>query len=323
MGRASTPALVLLLLLAGACGPSEPEVQVVVLARLGGAPIELERFQDAALGRTAVSEFPRSGSGFEVFRDRLLKEIVVEEVLLYEARQRGVEPEPAALQLAIKEARDQHLDEPIDERFGAAGSLERQLRRRATLDAIEQMLRQELGAGVGIAKEQVDAALPRLRSSFNEPAKLHVRQVFVPDAETARQVKLELDEGKEFVDLALKHNGSDGDLGWMDRSAVPRLVGQATDGLEAGTFSDVLHSPLGYHIFQLLGRREARAPGEAVLRDRVEQQLRQDAVESRLRAWIASRTDELGLVVDEAEMRRLRCCKIGRPYRVEPDGGSS
>ena len=46
----------------------------------------------------------------------------------------------------------------------------------------------------------------------------------------------------------------------------------------------------------------------------VEEWLVGEAVDSRLRAWLAARTDALGVVVDEDVMRRVTCCREGEPY---------
>ena len=93
-------------------------------------------------------------------------------------------------------------------------------------------------------------------------------------------------------------------------------------GLEVGEFTEIVRSPLGYHLFQLLGRDAAAALPEDEVRLRVEQSLRSEAVESRLRAWIAARSDALGRRVHEDVVADVACCRLGLPYlagRTNPE----
>ena len=165
--------------------------------------------------------------------------------------------------------------------------------------------------------EKVDAAMERFAEHLIQPARIRARQVFVADAETARRVREDLATGAEFETLAQTHNGGDGDMGWMNEGAAPRLLLSATRGLEPGQISGVVQSPIGYHVFQVLDRRSPAPYGEEEARSEVKQRLRAQAGDTRLRAWLAARTDELGFVADEAAINRVRCCRHGLPYLVE------
>lgn len=308
-----------------------------VLARVGTSEIDGDRFFSVARTRSAAGEFPRSGVGFETFRARLLKDLVVEEVLVSEATARGVtvtgEQADEALETALPtlaasapEAAEstqldaQRAEQVVVERFGSVEAYREVLRRRLLQEQVESLVRVELAEGVEVPLAQVDAAMQRFAENLIEPAGLRARQVFVADAQTARKVREELAAGADLASLAQKHNGGDGDMGWMSEGIAPSLLLSATRGLEPGQLSDVVQSPLGYHVFQLMERRSAMPYAETEAREEVERRLRAQAGETRFRAWLASRTDELGLEVNAAEVERIRCCRQGLPYLAAVEG---
>ena len=105
-----------------------------------------------------------------------------------------------------------------------------------------------------------------------------------------------------------------GDLGVMTVESAPTLLVQAAESLKRGEHSAVLRSPLGYHVFLLVARTMGGTVPDDEARASVEGWLLDEAVESRLRLWLAATTDELGLSVDEDVLARVRCCRDGRPY---------
>jgi parvulin-like peptidyl-prolyl isomerase len=186
------------------------------------------------------------------------------------------------------------------------------------VEQIEALLRQELAEGVEVTDEQVSSAMPRYASELGTPARIRVRQLFVTDADKARGLQLELSQGADFGELARRTHGGDGDMGWMDASAAPQVMLDATLGLQPGGVTELVHSPLGYHIFQLLERKEATTMPADEARAEVRRRLRDEAVESRLRAWIAARSDALVVDVDEDAAMRIQCCRMGLPYLRSP-----
>ena len=69
-----------------------------------------------------------------------------------------------------------------------------------------------------------------------------------------------LRDGADFGDVALSMSDAQdaldkGDLGWRKLAEVPGIFVDAVRSLEEGQHSDVIRSPTGYHIVQLLGIR--------------------------------------------------------------------
>lgn len=320
---------VLLLVLLCAC-PS-PSVEGAdadpILARVGSRVIRFHQLQAVAQARGEPGLLPRSGAGWEDLRARLIKERLVEEVLLLEGLDRGLVLADGAVQAEVDRATadvgdDERLAGFMAERHETRDTWVASIERRLRLDAAEAALRAELAAAVTIAPEQIDSARDRLQHHLSRPARLRVRQMFFPDADSARGALLQLQEGADFAELVRSLTGEDGDSGFMSEDAVPPLVLSVTAPLKPGAFTDVVPSPLGYHLYQLLGREEGGPLDEEHAGAEMDRRLRDEAVDSRLKAWLAARTDALGMFVDEDAVALVRCCRQGLPFVGSATEGS-
>ena len=292
------------------------------LASVGHAVIDVDTFLSAARVRAQAAEFPRSGAGFESLRDRIVQELIVEEVLLAEARARELVLTPEELETAHaasaailgEEGGEGELERMITERFGAAEVHDRVLRRRLLVSKVESRLRTELRNGITVTDEQVAAALQRFAPSLLQPARVHCRQIFLESADDAREARRRLASGEAFEALALEYNGADGDMGWVAESSMPPMLAKAIRGLPVGRASDLVRSPLGHHLFQLLGRSPALPLPEDEARATVERFLIDETVDTRFRSWVGTHSDDAGVEIQESTLAALRCCRQGLPY---------
>jgi peptidyl-prolyl cis-trans isomerase C len=315
-------------LLLGACsgGVVGEPARVPRLATLGERGIDVDRFFLDARSRTAPGEFPRSGSGFESFRDRLLRDIVIDELLLIEAVERGIKVSAEEVEALVSESAAA-VDDPeteglefrlLEERYGTPEAYRLVLRRRLLVTRAETAVREQLDRDVEIAPQQLDEALARHAETLVQAERIRARQIFIPEQAMARRLHARLVGGADFETVARKQNGGNGDMGWMDVDSAPPLLVQVSEGMAEGEISDLHHSSLGYHIFQFLGRRPAKPLAPEQARAEIEKLLRGEATESRFRLWLAARTDVLGLSVDEKAVAKLQCCHLGLPYFGKP-----
>jgi len=301
-----------------------------VIATVGASTIDVDAFLTAARVRAEAAEFPRTGAGFEALRDRLVQELIVEEVLVAEARVRGIVVTPAEVAEALgasagivaEEGGDGELERILTDRFGDPAVHERVLRRRLLTAKVETALRAELRDGISVTDEQVAAARERFAPALIQPARVHCRQIFLDSGEAARDVRRRLAAGEEFAALATEYNGGDGDMGWTADTSMPPLLADAIEGLPVGRVSELVRSPLGFHLFQLLGRSPAAPLPEDEAREAVVRFLTDETVDVRFRAWLGTRSDELEVAVSEEALATLRCCRQGVPFVGEPGSES-
>ena len=96
-----------------------------------------------------------------------------------------------------------------------------------------------------------------------------------------REIREQIIAGEEFATLA-RQNSDDantvvggGDLDWVNQGGLPPLMEEVVDGLEINDLSEPFRTEAGWHIVEVLGRREtdlsqeySRMQAENTLRDR-------------------------------------------------------
>jgi len=117
---------------------------------------------------------------------------------------------------------------------------------------------------------------------------VHVRHILVNDEQKAKDLLIAIRVGADFgklaremsSDSALKERG--GDLGFVSRGMLQPDIEKVVFSLKPGEVSEVVKSPLGYHIFKVEEKREPKA---AVLSE-IERDLMQALLAQKVnRAW--------------------------------------
>ncbi|SFD05285.1 peptidyl-prolyl cis-trans isomerase D [Thiohalospira halophila DSM 15071] len=134
----------------------------------------------------------------------------------------------------------------------------------------------------------------------------------------AEAVLEELDEGKEFADLAREHSedrataSEGGDLGWFTRDDLDPAVTDAAFGLERGEVAGPVRSEFGYHLIRLEEVDEAEVPPFAEVRDELARSLRQGRAERRF----VEATEELAnLAYEHADTLQPAADSLGLEIR--------
>jgi peptidyl-prolyl cis-trans isomerase C len=117
-----------------------------------------------------------------------------------------------------------------------------------TADSLTAALKIQMGAAW--EQDQIISAVPTTADQ------VHARQILVFDATLADTIEQKLVSGSDFATLALQYDPqTGGDLGWFPRGYLTQPeVEAAAFSLEAGKYSQVIHSKIGYHIIQVIER---------------------------------------------------------------------
>lgn len=150
----------------------------------------------------------------------------------------------------------------------ALATITAELGGRSALDAwlqVNQYTPDQLRAA--LAAEQLRAQMMAQVTAAVPPTaeQVHARDILLTDAGTATTVLGLLQSGSDFALLALNYSrdlgsrAGGGDLGWFPRGTLTQPeVEAAVFALEPGQTSEVIASPLGFHIVQVLERDPAR-----------------------------------------------------------------
>lgn len=179
-----------------------------------------------------------SGKKFkEAELQRVLEELIDEELLLQEAKRQGLDK-----------------DADIQERVKA-------YEKRLIIEKLEEELSQE---AANVNEETLSSYYESHRDQFDIPPMLKLRQIVVVDKVTADNLykKLTKDDGS-FAEMARRYsvdtatNGRGGVIGVYRKGTKQKAFEDAAYGIkEPMQFAPVFQTGEGYHVLQLLERRE-------------------------------------------------------------------
>ncbi len=250
-----------------ACGAGSKPAAIV-----NGETITVKEIDDRF---SALSPAVRDSIGND--KARVLDQLVMETLLMQEARKRRLESDAEVVRL-MHDARKQIL-------FGR----------------LFELLRKE--DKTSIPDEQIAQFYEKNRSSFAVPASLRASHILLADEATAQQAQARLKSGEPFAKVAeemstdpSKQRG--GDIGYFSKGQVIPEFEQACQSMKVGEVSKIVKTQLGYHLILLTERREAR---EKSL-DEVREQIRQAILSQQSQKFAESYVQQLR---SKAQIKRM------------------
>lgn len=203
-----------------------------VLARVDGEELTWEQLLEQAGGIEALRYM---GIDSESSATQILDTWVRERLVLSAARDAGILGR-SDVQKLIQEATDRILIEAY------LGDL---------LDGIE------------VSRLEIDNYLDIWRDTYNYEYK--VRHILLDSRVLASSVRSRLASGETFESLAATFSScpsarEGGNIGWIRRGKAPGPFMEAVCSLEPGELSDVVETAVGFHLIELLDRRNLAAP---------------------------------------------------------------
>lgn len=214
-----------------------------------------------------------------VLRKQVLERMVLERIQLQHANQLGIKPSEREVDKAIQRVAERNRM-TTDELFRALRSLgiEQEAYRGEVRDqvTIEKLLEREINSKVTVTDEEVDEFLSsrqkqaRIDDAFNVS---HI-QIGVPESanpqqvEEARrkveQIRASLLAGASFEEAALVYSQGQnalqgGALGWKKAGQLPALFLDALEKIQPGEISEIIRSPVGFHILKLNDRQSGKS----------------------------------------------------------------
>jgi peptidyl-prolyl cis-trans isomerase C len=209
-------------------------------AKVNGEGIPLAVF-DASLKNYQSAQVELGQKSTPEDQHKAVLDDLVDQVLLAQAAtQAGHQVDDAALQ--------DRLTQLTSEAGGDQALADWQNKNGYTSDSFKEALKIQMTAAW--ERDQIVMAVPTTADQ------VHARQILVFDATLADTIEQKLVSGSDFATLALQYDPqTGGDLGWFPRGYLTQPeVETAAFALAAGKYSQVIHSKIGYHIIQVIGR---------------------------------------------------------------------
>jgi peptidyl-prolyl cis-trans isomerase C len=254
---------VMLLITLGACG-EKPDGSVQALAIINGRPISLSEFE---LRWSQLPEYARKKYPGAEGRKKFLDELIDREVLLQEAKKRGID-------------RDRTLLERL-ERF----------KERSILDVL---MREEVDSRVTVSPEEIRAYYEAHPGNFTAPEEFRASHILVKTEAEAVDVKKRLAGGEDFASLARKVSvdvttrSKGGALGILKRGQTVPEFEKVLMTLKPGEVSEPVATQFGYHLIKLVERTPGPVLSYEDAKDQVKDQVLIEKKQKRFKELVAT-----------------------------------
>ena len=160
-------------------------------------------------------------------------------------------------------------------------SIENETRSLTAGEAIEGVMAED------VSDEELQAAYDAQYKDAEPEQEFNASHILVETKEEADAIKVELDGGADFAEVAKeKSTGPSGpgggSLGWFGPGMMVPEFEEAVAGMEAGGVSEPVETQFGGHVIKLNETRTGEAPALEDVREELETQVRQTKVQTAI-----------------------------------------
>lgn len=261
-------ALALACLLAGlssalpGCTPQQQEEEPVV-ALVNGRAITQSEF---SLRWQELSGATRARYEKEGGKRRFLDELVTRELLLQEARRRGIDQDDV-----IRDKTHRYKEQLI----------------------LDELLKDKLQSKVDITKDELDAYLAAHASELLDPLKVQVSLMLLPNLYAAKDLETQVNHGGSFANFAKRYSthekskANGGDLGPYRKGLVGPEVDAVIHALKPGLTSAPIKTDEGYYLVLTTPLNKETIEADLATQERLRQELLADKRRKRFEEVIS------------------------------------
>ena len=247
----------------GACG-EKPQGPAQALAIINGKPLTVSEFD---LRWSQLPEYARKKYPGAEGRKKFLDELIDREVLLQEAKKRGID-------------RDRALLERL-ERF----------KERSLLDVL---MREEVDSRVTVSTQEMKAYHEANSGNFTAPEEFRASHILVKTEAEAVDLKKRLAGGEDFASLARKVSvdattkSKGGDLGILKKGQTVPEFEKVLLTLKVGEVSEPVATQFGYHLIKLVERTTGPVLSYEDAKEQIKEQVLIEKKQKRFKELVAA-----------------------------------
>lgn len=237
--------------------------------------IELERRVNTAEGQLKRQKIPLPAS--DVLRKQVLERMILDNAQLQLARESGVRVDDISVNSAIARMADvnhmtmQELRAQVERDGEDFNNFREDMRSEITMVRLRD---HEVESKIQVSEGEIDNLLAEQNGETAEKVEYDVAQILLELPEIAspervdtvhrraEELVAQAKAGSDFAQLAASYSNAPealqgGDIGWRSAERLPTVFLEAIKDLKPGEIGPIIHSPIGFHIVKLVGRRTA------------------------------------------------------------------
>jgi len=299
--------LLILSLVSGCVGRGDSNAENRVVIRVDDRMLTLAQFNEY-FGPISVSWSVHSAKDDEtiaVARNRFLFQLVEEMIILRRADELDLDISARELDHAVGDLQKDYSEEDFENMLlKQAISLEawkESLRRRLL---VQKVIQEDLLKKVSVSQEEIGAYYDQHGQDWADGGIIRARHILLRDKAEAKSVLKRLQGGDDFVALArLRSEAPEaergGDMGWVARGQLPECLEGPLFKVKPGNLSPVIKTPFGFHIFQVIDKRES---GKLKIEDcieEIEDRIKKERVDAAYGPWLANFRDRYDIEINK------------------------
>lgn len=202
---------------------------------------------------------------FQEIRKQVLDSMIRDVIALQEAEKNGITLNEEDLEQAIVQMESYHGGKEALDNFLKNQNMDRQQFK----DLLKQQIiindfRENMTSDITVTDKDVKKYYDDNKEMFElSSPEIRASHILVETEEDAKMVLSELEQGKDFAELAKKYSTDEitssngGDLGYFGKGRMVPEFEEAAFKLKTGEISDIVKSEFGYHIIKVTGQRSS------------------------------------------------------------------
>ena len=209
---------------------------------------------------------------------QVAEQIVAERLQIQHAKLAGIAVEDWELDRAIESVakRNRVSVSTLIRKIRAQGLSEAAYRERLRGEILISKLRDQVVSGrIEVSDAEVESFMREQKSRPNAGTRYNLSHIFIPVAaagsqaatrtayKKAEEVLAKLRRGQDFAQIAIayskdEHALNGGKVGWQEVGQMPDAFTHALEKMSIGSVSEIIQSPVGFHILRVNDKRAAQ-----------------------------------------------------------------
>jgi len=274
---------------------------------------ELNRDIEAFIKRIEkTSEVADRESVAKQLRMTVLRELINQKLIEQEAKKLGIVASDKDIDEAIRNIIAQKkisikaLQEAIAREGGAFDEYKEEIRRHLTK---MNLLGREIKNKVTVSREEIGNYYREHRDDYEGKEAVRINQILIivprdSNAEVKKERRIlagetlkRLKSGESFRLLAVEVSQgpaakAGGDLGYIEKGMMLPGVDEVAFALEKGEISEIIESPIGFHIIQVIDKRGAGIKPIESVREEIIGKIGSVKVEKKFQEWLKKQREK-------------------------------
>ena len=261
---------------------------------------------------------PEEKEALENLKEALLDQLIEKRLILHEAPKMGITVSDDEVEEALASIKRGFPEGGFEEVVKDEASLLQWKERLHQRLLIEKVINRVSQITSPIDEKTMMQYYEKHREQFVVTEQVRVRQIVVKDRKDAESMLSKLKRGNPFDELARKYSSGPeakegGDLGFFGQGEMPEEF-DVVFSLQAGEISDIVQSPYGYHIFQVVAKVKRSESGFTEVKDQIRQLIVRKEEEKAFQDWLKMVKKRANIRVNQNALEEI---ELPAPQREE------